>query len=107
MALADLIRKPDKVTVEQVITAVCSYYNVTNEALCGTSRSRTVSLPRQIAMYLARTETEASLPQIGTHMGNRDHTTILYGVDKIASLMETDAITRRELLEIKANLYDS
>lgn len=107
MALADLIRKPDKVTVEQVITAVSIYYNVTSRALCGSSRSRTVSLPRQIAMYLARTETEASLPQIGTHMGNRDHTTILYGVEKIASLMETDAITRRELLEIKANLYDS
>lgn len=107
MALADLIRKPDKVTVDQVITAVCSYYNVTLEALCGSSRSRTVSMPRQIAMYLARTETEASLPQIGTYMGNRDHTTILYGVEKISSLMETDAITRRELLEIKANLYGS
>lgn len=107
MALADLIRKPDKVTVAQVLTAVCTYYNVTNEALCGSSRSRTVSLPRQIAMYLARTETEASLPQIGAHMGNRDHTTILYGVEKISSLIETDAVTRRELLEIKANLYDS
>jgi chromosomal replication initiator protein len=107
MALADLIRRPDKVTVDQVITAVCNYYNVSLEALSGSSRSRTISLPRQIAMYLARTETEASLPQIGIHMGNRDHTTIMYGVEKISSLMETDAITRREMLEIKANLYDS
>jgi chromosomal replication initiator protein len=106
MALADMVRRPE-VTVEQVIQAVCRYYNVTCEALSSNSRARTVAFPRQIAMYLARTETDASLPQIGTYLGNRDHTTILYGYEKIAALLETDASTRRDTLEIKAALYEA
>jgi chromosomal replication initiator protein len=106
MALADLVRRPDKVTVEQVVQAVCQYYNVSTEALSSTSRSRTIAFPRQMAMYLARTETDASFPQIGTYLGNRDHTTILYGCEKIASVLEKDATARRDMLEIKAALYE-
>lgn len=104
-ALADLIRQPEKATIEQVIEAVCSYYSVSTEALISNSRSRTVAFPRQVAMYLARTEAVASLPQIGSYLGNRDHTTVLYGYEKIAGLLETDATVRRDLLEIKAALY--
>ncbi len=106
MALADLVRRPEKVTLTQVFDAVCTYYNVTADALGSTSRSRTIAFPRQMAMYLARTETDASLPQIGTELGDRDHTTILYGYEKIAALMETDATVRRDVLEIKAVLYE-
>jgi chromosomal replication initiator protein len=107
MALADIIRRPDKVTISQVIQAVCSYYNVSVEALASTSRSRAIAFPRQMVMYLARTETDASLPQIGAQLGNRDHTTVLYGYEKISSLLDTNTITRRDMLEIKANLYES
>lgn len=106
MALADIIRKTDKVTIDQVIQAVCGYYNVSVDAIASTSRSRSIAFPRQMAMFLARTETDASLPQIGAQLGNRDHTTVLYGYEKIATLMETDATTRRNLLEIKASLYE-
>lgn len=106
MALADLIRRPQKVTVEQVIEVVCNHYNITSEALAGSSRARVVAFPRQIAMYLARTETDASLPQIGAKLGNRDHTTIMYGHEKIASLIEKDPTARREMLQIKASLYE-
>lgn len=107
MALADLIRRPDKLTLEYVIETVCSYYNVSADALSSTSRNRTIAFPRQMAMYLLRTETDASLPQIGVRLGNRDHTTVMYGYEKIASLIETDPSVRRNLLEIKAVLYDS
>jgi chromosomal replication initiator protein len=107
MALADLVRRPEKVTVAQVIQTVCLYYNVSTDSLSSTSRSRAIAFPRQMAMYLARTETGASLPQIGTQLGNRDHTTILYGYEKIASLLEKDASARRDMLEIKASLYES
>lgn len=106
MALADMVRKP-AVTVEQVIQAVSHYYNVTCEALSSNSRARTIAFPRQMAMYLARTETDASLPQIGAYLGNRDHTTVLYGYEKIAALLETDATVRRDMLEIKAALYEA
>ncbi|MCA9872718.1 MAG: chromosomal replication initiator protein DnaA [Anaerolineales bacterium] len=107
MALADLVRRPEKVTIPQVVEAVCAYYNVTEDALYSTSRSRTIAFPRQMAMYLARTETDSSLPYIGEHLGNRDHTTVLYGYEKIAALLETDATARRDMLEIKAALYEA
>ncbi len=79
MALADLIHKPEKVTVVHVIATVADHYQVSQEALLSPSRSRAISFPRQMAMYLARTETDASFPQIGTELGGRDHTTILHG----------------------------
>jgi chromosomal replication initiator protein len=101
------VRRPDKVTMAQVIEAVCLYYNVTADSLSSTSRSRAIAFPRQMAMYLARTETDASFPHIGTQLGNRDHTTILYGYEKITALLEKDAATRRDMLEIKAALYES
>jgi len=106
MALADIIRRHDKVTISQVINAVCNYYNVSSEAIASNSRSRAIAFPRQMAMFLARTETGASLPQIGAQLGNRDHTTVLYGFEKISSLLETNTTTRRDMLEIKASLYE-
>lgn len=107
MALSDLIRKPEKVTIDRVINTVASYYQVTVEGLRSNSRSRTVAFPRQMAMYLARTETGMSYPQIGVKLGNRDHTTILYGYEKISGLVESDTNVRRDVLEIKASLYEN
>lgn len=106
MALSDLVDQREKVTVDQVVSAVCHHYKVSEEALSSSSRSRTISYPRQVAMYLARTETDASLPQIGARLGNRDHTTILYGYEKISKEIERDADVRRDTLEIKAFLYE-
>jgi chromosomal replication initiator protein len=106
MALSELIRKPEKVTIDRVINIVASYYQVTVEGLRSNSRSRTVAFPRQMAMYLARTETGMSYPQIGVKLGNRDHTTILYGYEKISGLVESDTNVRRDVLEIKASLYE-
>jgi chromosomal replication initiator protein len=105
MALADLIRKPEKVTVDQVIAAVCQYYKVDRQSISGSSRKKTIAYPRQMAMYLSRTETDASFPQIGEKLGNRDHTTILYGYDKLAKQIDIDATVRRDSQEIKAALY--
>ncbi len=106
MALADLIRQPQKLTIEQVMKAVCQYYQVSHQDIIGASRKRTIAFPRQMAMYLARTETDASLPLIGTYLGDRDHSTVLYGYEKISSTLETDASIRRNIMEIKALMYD-
>ena len=56
-------------------------------------------------MYLLREETNASLPQIGAQLGGRDHTTIMYGCDRIRERLENDDKLRREMLALKANLY--
>jgi chromosomal replication initiator protein len=107
LALADLLRQPNRLTVTQVITAVCRHYNTSHDELVSSSRSRIVSHPRQVAMYLARTETDASLPEIGSKLGDRDHTTVLYGYEKIASQITSDMELRREIMSIKANLHEA
>ncbi len=104
-ALADLLRRAERVSVEQIIDVVCRYYNLTPEAIISSSRKNNVAYPRQIAMYLARTETDASLPQIGAQLGPRDHTTVLHGCEKIAGLVDTDPQLRRDIVEMKALLY--
>jgi chromosomal replication initiator protein len=106
-ALADTLRRTERVGVSEIIDVVCRYYGVQPEAMSGSSRKNAISQPRQVAMFLARTETDASLPQIGNHLGNRDHSTVLHGYDKIASLVETDAQMRRDIMEIKAMLYNN
>jgi chromosomal replication initiator protein len=104
-ALADILRRAERISVDQVIDVVCRYYSVTQDAIVSSSRKSTIAYPRQIAMYLARTETEASLPQIGAQLGPRDHTTIMHGCEKIAALVEADPQLRRDILEMKAMLY--
>ncbi len=107
IALADLVQQPRKVTVERVIDIVADYYGLAREAITGASRSRAVAFPRQVCMYLARTETEASFPRIGRKLGNRDHTTILYGYEKISGVLETNAELRRDVLALKSALYEA
>ena len=107
MALGDLLHKPHQLNIDQIIGAVCDYYHLEMSELSSSSRKRKVAYPRQMAMYLARTETDASLPEIGAKLGKRDHTTILYGYEKIASLLDSDPETRRDSVAIKTALYET
>jgi len=103
--LAELLARPTSVSVDKIIHLVAEYYGIEIAALCGQSRSRELVRPRHVAMFLAREEASASLPHIGTAMGGRDHTTILYGVNKIAEEIEQDDSLRREVLSIREQLY--
>ena len=104
-ALRDLLPRTEHRTPEEIIATVAKFYGLKVEDLTGKKRHRSVVRPRQIAMFLAREETNASLPQIGRALGGRDHTTILHGYEKIADLLERDEALRRELLSIKERLY--
>ena len=102
--LQDILRhKP--ITVEHILQVVAEYYRVELADLTGRSRNKEIVLPRQVAMYLLREETDASLPQIGDLLGGRDHTTVMYAHDKISEQIETDDNRRREILTIKEQLY--
>jgi chromosomal replication initiator protein len=94
-------------TPEAVIEAVATFYSLSPEDLKGRSRSRKVVRPRQLAMHLARQETQASLPQIGKALGGRDHTTVLYGDQQVSDRIERDEILRREVLAIRKMLYNN
>ena len=106
-ALAGLLGAPSDLTPEQILTAVARHYKVSAEQLTGSSRARAVSVPRQLAMYLIRRETGASLPAIGELLGGRDHTTILHGCNKIETQIEADEALRRDWLAIKGKLSET
>jgi chromosomal replication initiator protein len=102
--LQDILRH-QPITVEQVLAVVADFYKVNPADLTGRSRNKEVVVPRQMAMYLLREETDASLPQIGDLLGGRDHTTVMYAHEKMTDLIETDDLRRREALAIKERLY--
>ena len=104
-ALADLLPRRKEVKPDHVIHTVADAYHVEPDRMLGRDRSRQVALPRQIAMYLMREEGNISLPQIGEALGGRDHTTVMYGCDKIADLLERDDTIRRQVIEIREQLY--
>lgn len=90
-----------EITRNDVIRAVLDHFSVGRRDLAGRSRTKEIVLPRQIAMYLLRTETEASLIEIGEELGGRDHTTVLHGVRQIERSLETDASLRARILSIR------
>ena len=106
-ALADLMANPARrfIGPAQVIEAVCRFYRIEPRALRGKARDRDVVVPRQVAMYLMREETEASLLEIGRELGGRDHSTVLHGANKIRGEVETNAQLRKEVLTIRELLY--
>jgi len=104
VALADLLPQRGDVKPDAVVDVVARTFNLTVERLLSPDRSRTVSLPRQIAMYLMR-ETNISLPQIGQALGGRDHTTVMYACDKVADMLERDDQLRRQVVQIRNKLY--
>jgi len=106
-ALADLLPRHRTLTALQIIEVVATYYNIRLETLMGRDRSKDVARPRQVAMYLIREETDASLPAIGDALGGRDHTTIMYGCDKIGDMIERDDALRRQVIAIRERLYSN
>lgn len=105
VALNGVLTRSVSVTPEEIVEVVASFYGLPPEALKGRGRKREIALPRQLAMYLVREETNASLPEIGKILGDRDHTTVLYGYEKINALIEEDEGLRREVIAIKNRLY--
>jgi len=92
-----------KYIMRDIERAVCLRFKLTPERLRGAERQRKVMRPRQIAMYLARELTGASLPQIGRHFA-RDHTTVLHAVKKIAAMAQEGGRMPTYLSEIRAIL---
>ncbi len=90
--LADILRVSErKVTVDEILRKVADHYNLRMSDLLSARRARQVARPRQVAMFLAKTLTSRSLPDIGRRFGGRDHTTVIHAVKKIEELKATDS----------------
>jgi len=105
VALADLLPQRSDIAPGKIIELVAREWQTTVEALIGRDRSQKIAQPRQVAMYLLRKETDASLPQIGEVLGGRDHTTVMYAIQKIASDIETKTDLRKRVVNVKQQLY--
>ncbi len=103
--LADLVGRRAHITPSQVIETVAKFYNISVADMVSPSRNKELVQPRQIAMYLIRQETDASLPEIGSLLGGRDHTTILHGVERIKDRLETEEQLRRDVMSVREQLY--
>ncbi len=90
-----------RVRIEDIQKAVARQYNVSRNDLLSDRRTRVIVRPRQIAMYLAKTLTPRSLPEIGRRFGGRDHTTVLHAVRKIEQLAANDPKLAREIELLK------
>src|SRR5690554_937567 len=107
-ALKDFIaaQRPQPVSIAKIQECVARYFGLRPADLISRSRSRNIAFPRQIAMYLARTMTDLSLPAIGEEFGGRDHTTVLHGYEKVREQMAADralAATVEELKQLISN----
>jgi chromosomal replication initiator protein len=103
--LAEMMPRGSMLTPDRIISAVAEHFGIDEDRLLSRDRSQQVALPRQVAMFLIREETDASLPQIGDVLGGRDHTTVMYGCDKIAARLETDDALRRQVIAVRERLY--
>ncbi len=104
----DLIRpqEPKRVKIEDIQRIVARQYNVSRADLLSSRRTANVVRPRQVAMYLAKTLTLRSLPEIGRRFGGRDHTTVLHAVRKIEGLVGNDTMLADEIEVLKRQLQE-
>ncbi|MCF6273490.1 MAG: chromosomal replication initiator protein DnaA [Rhodobacteraceae bacterium] len=90
--LADLLRQSDrKVTIEEIQRKVAEHYNLRISDLLSPRRARAVARPRQVAMFLSKSLTSKSLPEIGRKFGGRDHTTVIHAVKRVEEMRQTDS----------------
>ena len=99
------IEEPKHVpSVQRIQQAVCSHYQIAATDLLSASRAQEFAMPRQVAMYLCRTLTGRSLPDIGRRFGDRKHTTVLHAARKIAAHLEHSPRLARQIEAIVAQL---
>lgn len=88
-------------TPTETIDVVCKYYQIGKRLILGDSRARQIARPRQMLMYLLRTQLGIPLEEVGRLVGERDHTTVMHAVNKITQLATTDVQIRGDMLKIK------
>ena len=101
-ALSDIFAPREvEVDPQEIVRVVAEHFGLRPEDLVGGGRRKEVVLPRQMAMFLVRELTRASLPEIGQLFGGRDHTTVLYAIQKVQELSESDREVQAMLRALK------
>jgi len=97
--------RPKHLSAHQIIERCARHYQVSFEDITGPKRDKDIVVPRQVAMYMLRSELHLSFPKIARELGRKDHTTAIHSVEKIEREQRLDADMRAALAEIKERLY--
>lgn len=97
--------RPQHITAKQIIEKTAKHFQIESSEICGDKRDKYIVVPRQIAMYLLRSELHLSFPKIANELGRKDHTTAIHSVEKIEKSIKLDYLIREQVAAIRENLY--
>lgn len=97
--------RPGHITPKQIIDKTARHFQISATEICSDRRDKHIVTPRQIAMYLLRSELKLSFPKIATELGRKDHTTAIHSIDKIERAMKLDLMIREQVADIREKLY--
>lgn len=97
--------RPSHITPKQIVDRTAKHFQIDMTDLKSPKRDKHIVVPRQIAMYLLRSELHMSFPRIATELGRKDHTTAIHSVEKIERAIKLDFMIREQVSEIKEKLY--
>lgn len=104
--LGDMKRiRPQHITPKQIIDKTARYFNLDPKDICSPRRDKFIVLPRQISMYLLRSELKLSFPRIAQELGRKDHTTAMHSIEKITKETLTSPVIREQINDIRDKLY--
>lgn len=104
--LGDVRRqRPGHITARQIVDKTAKHFQIDVKDICSPKRDKHIVVPRQIAMYLLRSELHMSFPRIAVELGRKDHTTAIHSVDKIEKSIKLDFVTREQVANIREMLY--
>lgn len=97
--------RPQHITPKQIVDKTAKHFQIDVKEICGIKRDKYIVVPRQIAMYLLRSELHLSFPRIAGELGRKDHTTAIHSVEKIEKAIKLDSLIREQVAEIRDKLY--
>lgn len=97
--------RPQHLSARQVIDKTARHFQIKVDEICSAKRDKHIVVPRQIAMYLLRSELHLSFPKIASELGRKDHTTAIHSVDKIEKAIKLDSVVREQVVTIRESLY--
>ena len=97
--------RPQHLSARQIIDKTARHFQLTSAEICSAKRDKHIVTPRQIAMYLLRSELHLSFPKIATELGRKDHTTAIHSVEKIEKAIKLDFMIREQVAELREKLY--
>lgn len=103
--LGNIHSRPKHLSAKQIVEKTARHFQISTEDILGPKRDKDIVMPRQIAMYILRSELHLSFPKIARELGRKDHTTAIHSVEKIEKESQIDSILRTTIAEIKERLY--